>query len=163
MVKYNIRKADINDLEQITKLESLCFPESEAATRESFKRRLTVYPDYFFVLTISDNIVAMVNGMVTDNQDLIDEMYDDEEYHNVNGDWQMIFGVDTHPDYRKKGLAAALLNSFIDNARKEHRKGVVLTCKEKLIHYYEKFGFVNEGISTSTHGDVLWYQMRLLF
>ena len=98
MVKYNIRKADINDLEQITKLESLCFPESEAATRESFKRRLTVYPDYFFVLTISDNIVAMVNGMVTDNQDLIDEMYDDEEYHNVNGDWQMIFGVDTHHD-----------------------------------------------------------------
>ena len=43
------------------------------------------------------------------------------------------------------------------------RKGLVLTCKEKLLHYYAKFGFVNEGVSASTHGGVVWYQMRLRF
>ena len=33
--------------------------------------------------------------------------------------------------------------------------------KDKLITYYSKFGFVNEGISESVHGNVTWYQMRL--
>ena len=34
---------------------------------------------------------------------------------------------------------------------------------DKLIHYYAKFGFVNEGVSQSVHGNVVWYQMRLTF
>ncbi len=42
-------------------------------------------------------------------------------------------------------------------------KGLVLTCKDKLIHYYAKFGFENEGVSESTHGDVVWNKMRLTF
>ena len=39
-------------------------------------------------------------------------------------------------------------------------KGIVLTCKEHLIPFYSEFGFVDEGISSSTHGNVLWHQMR---
>ena len=51
----------------------------------------------------------------------------------------------------------------IAEARRQGRKGLVLTCKDRLVHYYAKFGFVSEGISGSTHGDVTWYQMRLTF
>ena len=51
----------------------------------------------------------------------------------------------------------------ISDARAQGRKGLVLTCKEALVHYYAKFGFVNEGISGSTHGGGVWYQMRLKF
>lgn len=43
------------------------------------------------------------------------------------------------------------------------RKGIVLTCKERLIGFYAQFGFVDEGVSVSTHGDVVWHQMRLTF
>lgn len=39
----------------------------------------------------------------------------------------------------------------------------MLTCKERLIPYYERFGFRNEGLSASTHGGETWYQMRLTF
>ena len=49
------------------------------------------------------------------------------------------------------------------DARAQGRKGLVLTCKEKLVHYYAKLGFVSEGVSGSTHGNVTWYQMRLTF
>ena len=52
---------------------------------------------------------------------------------------------------------------LIADARAQGRKGLVLTCKEALVHYYAKFGFVNEGVSGSTHGGVVWYQMRLKF
>lgn len=41
--------------------------------------------------------------------------------------------------------------------------GLVLTCKEHLLHYYAKFGFVSEDVSHSTHGGAVWYQMRLTF
>lgn len=163
MEKYIIRKAHLDDLEQISDLEQICFPKSEAATKHALKKRLEKYPDCFFVLTVSEKIVSMVNGMVTDEPDLYDEMYSDESLHNANGAWQMIFGVDTHPEYRNRGFAAAVLNAFIDNARKENRKGLVLTCKESLICYYEKFGFVSEGRSGSIHGNAIWYQMRLKF
>ena len=42
-------------------------------------------------------------------------------------------------------------------------KGCILTCKEKLIGFYEKFGYVNLGISDSKHGGAVWYDMILEF
>ena len=42
-----IRKATINDLEELTRIEAECFPATEAATEESFRGRLEVYPDFF--------------------------------------------------------------------------------------------------------------------
>jgi hypothetical protein len=52
---------------------------------------------------------------------------------------------------------------MIEVARSEGRKGVILTCKEKLLHYYSKFGFKNKGISESEHGGSQWYDMILEF
>lgn len=43
MEKYCIRKADLNDLEEIVELEQLCFQESEAASKDIFKKRLDKY------------------------------------------------------------------------------------------------------------------------
>ena len=90
-------------------------------------------------------------------------MYETATMHDENGAWQMIFGLDTDPDYQHQGLAAKVLTAFIEQAREEGRKGLVLTCKNRLIHYYARFGFVDEGVSGSTHGNVVWHQMRLTF
>ena len=110
-----------------------------------------------------EKLIAFVDGFVTDKSDLTDEMYERAEMHDENGAWQMIFGVNTIPAYRKHGYAGQLLQCAIEDARKQGSKGLVLTCKEKLIAYYAKFGFVNEGISESVHGNVTWYQMRYEF
>lgn len=161
--EMTIRTAALKDLDAIVKVEKICFPEAEAATRESFAERLKHYPDHFWLLTAGDQIVGFVNGMVTEEADLQDEMYEDAGYHKENGKWQMIFGVDTIPEYRRMGCAGRLLRHVIGEAQKEKRLGLVLTCKEKLIPYYAKFGFVDEGISESAHGNVVWHQMRLTF
>ena len=159
----NIRKAKMEDLDEITAIEAECFPASEAATRKSFEGRLAVYPDYFWILEEDGKIVSFVNGMVTDSPNLSDEMYENPHLHNPEGKWQMIFGINTLPDYRKRGYAEKLLNEMIKDAKDKKRKGVVLTCKDALVHYYSKFGFKNEGVSESTHGGVVWYEMRLEF
>lgn len=182
-----IRKATMADLEAITAVEAECFPVAEAATREDFAKRLAVYPDHFWLLVepdkaavddavtdssndnekvqreVENRIIGFVNGMVTDEPDLADEMYENASLHKEDGKWQMIFGVNTIPEYRRRGYAELVLKRVIEDARNQGREGLVLTCKDKLLHYYGKLGFVNEGVSKSVHGNVVWYQMRLKF
>lgn len=158
-----IRTANDSDIDKISQVENLCFPKAEAATKESFEKRLKYYKNHFWLLFDNETLVAFVDGMVTDEENLMDEMYENAQMHNENGAWQMIFGVNTIPDYRKQGLAGRLIEKAISDAKNQGRKGVVLTCKDKLIHYYSKFGFKNEGLSKSVHGNAVWYQMRLTF
>ena len=158
-----IRTATMTDLSAVTQLEAICFPAAEAASEESFARRLEHYPNHFWLLKDGDTLVSFVNGLATNKPDLRDEMYDNAVLHREDGAWQMIFGVDTHPAYRRQGCAGRLLAHVIAEAKAQCRKGLVLTCKDALVPYYAKFGFVSEGVSQSTHGDVVWYQMRLTF
>ena len=159
-----IRTAVMDDLEAVAAVEAECFPPAEAATAEDFKGRLEHYGDHFWLMFDGDKLISFVDGMVTDRADLTDDMYERAEMHDENGAWQMIFGVNTLPDYRKHGYAGQLIQCAIKDAREQGRKGLVLTCKEKLIKYYAKFSFVDEGVSDkSTHGNAVWHQMRLTF
>lgn len=159
-----IRTATLNDLDALTAVEAECFPAAEAATKKDFENRLAYYADHFWLMfDENDKLIAFVDGMVTDRPDLTDEMYEQAQLHDENGAWQMIFGVNTLPQWRKRGCAGRLLRRAIADARAQGRKGLVLTCKDRLIHYYAQFGFVDEGISASVHGSAVWNQMRLTF
>ena len=160
----NVRYATMDDLNAISAVEAECFPASEAATKRNFAERIKYYGNHFWLMFDDEKLIAFADGFVTDEPDLTDEMYENADMHNENGAWQMIFGVNTLPDYRKRGYAEKLIRRAVDDAEQQGRKGLVLTCKEKLISYYSKFGFVDEGITDkSTHGNVVWHQMRLRF
>lgn len=158
-----IRLATMADLEEITAVEAICFPPAEAADREAFQKRLVVFPEHFWLLEEDNRIVSIINGMATDIPVLDDEMFADASMHKKDGAWQMIFGVETLPEYRGRGYAAELMQQVIADTKKAGRKGLMLTCKEALITFYEQFGYVNEGKSASTHGGAVWYDMRLSF
>ena len=161
---FTIRTATMADLAAVTAVEAACFPAAEAAKEEDFTARLRVYPDHFWLLEDAEGkLVSFVNGLVTDEPVLRDEMYSDASFHNEQGAWQMIFGVNTLPACRRRGYAGTLIRRCIESAREKGRRGVVLTCKAEKLHYYEKFGFVSEGVSASAHGGVTWYAMRLTF
>ncbi|MCM1230890.1 MAG: GNAT family N-acetyltransferase [Ruminococcus flavefaciens] len=157
--KIIIRHAVLQDLELISELENICFPKSESASEKDLYHRIRVFPENFWLMEQDGRIISMINGMATDIPDLTDEMYENADMHKKSGVWQMIFSVVTHPDFRKMGYAGILMNQVIRDSVAD-RKGIVLTCKEKLIGFYEKFGFINEGISASVHGNTVWYQMR---
>ena len=159
-----IRTATIADLAQIAAVEAECFPAAEAATKEEFEERIKYYGNHFWLMFEGEKLIAFVDGFVTDKPDLTDEMYERAEMHDENGAWQMIFGVNTLPAYRRNGYAGELIRRAIHDAKQQGRKGLVLTCKEKLVSYYAKFGFLDEGVSEkSTHGNAEWHQMRLAF
>ena len=159
-----IRTAALQDLPALAAVEAACFPPAEAATQAQLAARLRNYGNHFWLLYEGDKLLAFVDGFVTDEPDLTDVMYEDAALHNEQGAWQMIFGVNTLPEYRRHGYAGQLLRRAVADARQQGRKGLVLTCKERLLPYYAKFGFQDEGVTDkSTHGNVAWHQMRLSF
>ncbi|MBU3110226.1 GNAT family N-acetyltransferase [Clostridium lacusfryxellense] len=160
-MKIKIRQAGIEDLDAITKVEACCFPEAEAATRISLEKRIKTFSDTFFVAEIEGEIIGFVNGCIINGTVIYDKLYEDASLHNPNGNYQTIFGLDVIPEYRNQGIAAQLMNYMIEVSKVSGRKGVILTCKEKLIHYYAKFGYINMGISESVHGGAQWYDMVL--
>lgn len=160
---WHIRTAAPGDLDAVTAIEAACFPPAEAADRSALAARLAAYPDHFWLLLAGDRPVGFVNGMATDQPDLTDEMYENAALHRASGAWQMIFGLDVLPEWRRQGCGARLLRHAIAAAHAQGRRGLVLTCKARLVPYYAGFGFVNEGVSGSVHGGVTWYQMRLTF
>ena len=158
-----IRTASMADLDTVTDIEAACFPAAEAASREDFAARLAVYPHHFWLLEEDGRVVSFVNGMVSDEPDLRDEMYADASLHRPDGRWQMVFGLNTLPEYRRRGYAGRLVEALVRASRERGKAGVVLTCKDRLVPYYASFGFADEGLSSSTHGNVAWHQMRLTF
>jgi len=87
----DIRFATINDIDAVTELERQCFPPEEAAEKDSFEKRLTVFPNHFWLLEDSGKLASMINGMTTDIPILRDEMFEDATMHREEGQWQMLF------------------------------------------------------------------------
>lgn len=159
----NIRFGTIKDLEEIVCLEQQCFPAAEAAGRDILEQRLMLFPKHFWILEENGRIISILNGITTDVPALQDEMYVNPTLHREEGMWQMIFGLETDPQYQGQGYGTQLLRRVIADVKAQGRKGLVLTCKDRLIPYYERFGFVSEGKSASCHGGASWNSMRLTY
>jgi ribosomal protein S18 acetylase RimI-like enzyme len=158
-----IRQASIDDLDLVVEVEKICFPEAEAATRESLGQRINTFSKSFFVAEIEGKVIGFINGCVTNETTIYDELYKDSSLHIPDGCYQTVFGLDVIPKYQNQGVAAQLMNHMIKVSKEAERKGIILTCKEGLIHYYKKFGYINKGISKSVHGGAEWYDMILKF
>lgn len=154
-----IRQIKLKDLDAVCIVENKCFPEAEAATREAFAYRIGAFPESFYVAEADGRIVGLINGCVTDRPVICDELFEPDGGHDPNGANQTVFGLAVDPDYQCRGIAAQLMEFLIERAREAGRTTMVLTCKDRLIHYYEKFGYENKGVSGSTHGGAVWYDM----
>ena len=164
-IKTHIKiiQASPADLDAVTAVEAVCFPAAEAAGRQSFAHRLAAFPESFFLAVHNGQIIGFINGCVTDERTIRDEMFEDSGLHHTEGLYQSVFGLDVIPEFRRQGVAADLMNRLMQEAKARGKKGMILTCKDRLIHYYEKFGYRNLGLSASVHGGAVWYDMLLEF
>lgn len=158
-----IRNAKKEEAALLAQIEAECFPAAEAAGKQDIEARMDVFEDCFFVAETNGKIVGFINGAVAKEASLPDQMYHDASLHDPNGAYQTVFGLDVLPAYRRNGIAGRLLERMIHHARECQRKGVVLTCKDHLVHYYAGFGFKHCGVADSTHGRAKWNEMKLLF
>ncbi|HEX3031828.1 MAG TPA: GNAT family N-acetyltransferase [Bacillota bacterium] len=158
-----IRRVTLDDLDAVAEVEAKCFPKAEAATRESLKQRIMTFPESFFVAEMDVKIIGFINGCIINETAIYDELYSDTTLHVPDGAYQTIFGLDVIPECRNQGIAVRLMNHMIEVSKQRGHKGIILTCKENLIHYYKKLGYANNGLSKSVHGGSKWYNMILEF
>lgn len=158
-----IRSVTPADARILTEIEAACFPPAEACPLENFERRLAVFAEGFLILEKNGRPVGFIDGMVTDRPTIGDDMFEDASLHDPEGCWQSVFGLAVLPGERRRGYAGMLVRAFVEKARREGRRGLILTCKDHLVHYYASFGFVSGGVSASVHGGAKWNDMTLDF
>ena len=138
----HIRTASLADAAALAAVEADCFPPAEAATAAEITDRLAYYADHFWILEEDDGtVVSFVDGMTTDEPTLRDEMYENAALHDKDGTWQMIFGVNTLPAYRRRGLAAQLVGMALEKGRALGLDQVELMATDMGRPLYARLGF----------------------
>ncbi|HJD51489.1 MAG TPA: GNAT family N-acetyltransferase [Candidatus Rothia avistercoris] len=158
-----IRQARAEDIPTLAAIEARCFPAAEAASEQALTERFKAFGEHFWVLEADNELVAFIDGLVTDSPVIFDELYENPLAHTRHGAYQTIFGINTLPEHRRKGYASQLIATLTEQARSQGRQGVILTCKEELISFYQNLGFELDGLSASTHGGARWHDMTLHF
>ncbi len=161
----NIRPAVPEDVVKIAQVEEKCFPPAEAASLKSFLERFMAFPECFWVAETKEDgkVIGHVNGCITSYPRIIDALYHNTALHEPDGPWQAVFGIAVLPEFQRRKIASALMNQLKKDAKERGRKGIILTCKEEKLGFYEGLGFKNEGVSESVHGGAKWYDMVLEF
>ncbi|WP_270516485.1 GNAT family N-acetyltransferase [Lactobacillus johnsonii] len=140
-----IRTVKMNDLDAIVELESSAFHMSEEVTRKDMIGRIENYPNTFLVAEVDGKVVGHVFGPVSKERYIRDELYFKNQPNNAQYHYQTILSLATNQDYRKQGIASALIEELCEIAQAQDRRAITLTCLPKLFHFYEKRGFINEG------------------
>ena len=73
-----------------------------------------------------------------------------------------IHSVCVHQSHLRKGFGLRLLKAYVETvAQGSHFDRVLLICKQHLIGFYTRAGFVLEGPSAVQHGAEQWFDMHL--
>ena len=156
-----IEPATVNDLEQIEAIEQAGFNAAEAASLETYRKRLAVLADTFLVARADNSDVAgFIVGPAVKERFVEDWMYEETPQNLLQGGHQLVFTIATAPTVRGQGIGSKLLTALADVATQAGRTSRALTCLKDRIPFYEKNGFTNVGVADSVHADEIWYNME---
>lgn len=155
----SLRIVQATDLDQLLLIENEGFPIEEAATKEAFVERIQLIPDTFIVAEKGGEIQGFINGPIINQPYITDDLFEKIKENPKRGGYQSILGLAVSKQARNQGIAKILLEKMEELVLENEREGITLTCKQELVSFYEKVGFVNHGMSESQHGGVRWYNM----
>ena len=154
-----IRNVQTRDLEQLLCIESEGFSIEEAATKEAFVERIGLIADTFIVAEKKGEILGYINGPVINQIYITDNLFEKIKKNPKRGGYQSVLGIAVSKKARNQGISKILIEKMEELVKENEREGITLTCKQELVSFYEKLGFVNHGMSESKHGGVSWYNM----
>ena len=105
-------------------MSSNLFPSGRGGASWGFKEQLKYYADYFLIAFDGALPFGFIDGFVSDDEILTDEMFVDASLHNqvVHGRWYLVWIQ--CPRYRNRGVGGRLIEAFIELAREETRKAL---------------------------------------
>jgi ribosomal protein S18 acetylase RimI-like enzyme len=121
--------------------------------------RIQLIADTFIVAEKEGKILGYINGPIINQPYITDDLFEIINENPKRGGYQSILGLAVSKQARNQGIARVLIEKMEELVEENEREGITLTCKQELVSFYEKFGFVNHGISESKHGGVCWYNL----
>ncbi|MBG9986119.1 GNAT family N-acetyltransferase [Facklamia sp. DSM 111018] len=158
---YQIRRATIDDLQEISRIEMDNFGEGVATSQDVFSQKLIQQKGHIFVADKEGKVIGFIEGLSSYEAHLKDEMFLGTNLHKEGGPWEILLSLVVDQNYQSQGIGRGLLNYQLAICKERGQEGVLLTCRDYLIDYYEHFGFENQGLSDSRLGGLDWYKMLL--
>ena len=159
--RFLFRDIRMDEKEEVTEIEQICFPPNEACSARSMKERVETAPELFLVAedTETGKIAGFLNGLSTKETIFRDEFFTEIHLYDPAGENVMLLGLDVRPEYRRQGLAREIVRQYAEREKKNGRRRLVLTCLESKVEMYQKFGFRDLGMANSTWGAEVWHEM----
>ena len=156
-----IRQARFSDLDRILEIELENFSLEEAIPRSVFEAHLREIQTSFLVAEKEGRILGYIVGPVVPHRHLQDQFFTEEveDHSHRSGGYISVTCLSIAKEAQALGVGKRLLTALKEVAVEQEREGINLTCHDYLIPYYEKHGFVNEGISQSNFAGETWYNM----
>lgn len=127
-----MNKTDLTDVLEISTLSL-----KESWSLDSFSKELTNPLAKYIVAKTKDKIIGFAGLWI-----IVDEGH--------------ITNIAVHPDYRKKGVGSALVDSLIEHSKKWGCSALTLEVRASNIpaqNLYSKYGFQSEGIRKNYYHD----------
>lgn len=140
-----IRSVTMDDLDEVVELESAAFKMTKEQTEKDMVGRIKNYPDTFLVAEEKGKVIGHIFGPAFDQRYIEDELYFKNHPNQKDDRYQMVLSLAVVPEYCKHGVATNLIEELAKVAKKQNRQAISLICLPKLIKFYEKRGFKNEG------------------
>ncbi len=159
--RFLFRSIQTEETAQAVEIEQICFPPNEACSELHMTKRIQAAPNLFLAAIDRETgkIAGFLNGLSTSESKFRDEFFTDESLCQADGKFVMLLGLDVLPEYRRQGLARAIVEEYKRRERENGRKRLILTCLEEKVEMYLKFGFVDCGLANSSWGGEAWHEM----
>ena len=142
MIKY--RKANINDVNILSKLRSDLLMEAKDVNSETERSKVEIaIKQYFETALANDSFVAW---LALDGDNIIATSglsfsVVPPSFKCLDGKVAYIMNMFTLPNYRKQGIAMELLKKIVDEAKNRGYARITLHTTEMGRTLYEKYGF----------------------
>ena len=136
-MNIRIRKADVNDLDEILETENIVYP-SHHWSRDSYEKELTNNLAHYGCAVNSDGKIIGHYGFW--------QIF--EEAH--------ITTIEVRPEYRKQKVGTAMMIAIVDECYRQMIKYITLEVRESnisAISLYDKFGFSTIGVRKKYYQD----------
>ena len=162
--RFVFRDVRPEEAEEVIEIEQICFPPNEACSPGQMRERVKAAPGLFLVAEDrkTGRIAGFLNGLSTKEERFRDEFFQDASLYDPEGKTVMLLGLDVRPEYRRQGLATAIMEEYCRRETLNGRTRLVLTCLDDKVDLYKKMGYLDLGESDSVWGGEKWHEMDIL-
>lgn len=154
-----IRYAKQTDLEEVWGIEQANFIPNEQISKTVLSFYLEHETKTCLVMEDQGKVAGYLLALPTSQQTVTDDLFERSDSIPNPTPYLAIVSLSVAEEYKGQGIGTLLLAAIKEIASQEKYEGISLTCKDYLLSYYGMYQFEDLGVSESTFGGAVWYDM----